>query len=114
MAISGLVLTLTDDPAGQAQAILSLAAMPELELGDLTGMRLPVVAETPHQGADRDLFERLQAMPGVLYADVAYVWFEPDADAAVDLAGEPASAPDSDPTYESVSSPASDLQGARA
>ncbi len=110
MAISGLVLTLTDDAATQAQTMSSLAAMPELELGDLAGVRLPVVADTPHQGADRDLFARLQAMPGVLHADVAYVWFEPDGDPAADLAADLAK----NPIHEPAAALASDLHGARA
>ena len=114
MAISGLVLTLTDDDAQRAQAMLSLAALPELDLGDLAGLRLPVVADTPDRRADRDLFERLQAMPGVLFADVAYVWFDVDPaahEAAPHDATPHEAAATPHPTHQA---PAPDATGSRS
>ncbi len=83
MAISGLVLTLTDNDDLRARTLQLLPEMPELSLGTAVGVRLPVVADTPHRSLDRALFERLQAMPGVLFAEVAYVWFDDERSAAM-------------------------------
>ena len=87
MAISGLVLTLTDNDALRARTLQLLAEMPELALGEPTGLRQPAVADTPHRWTDRELFERLQAMPGVHYAEVAYVWFDDEVAPAMTFDG---------------------------
>ncbi|MCO4763846.1 MAG: hypothetical protein KC502_20200 [Myxococcales bacterium] len=82
MAISGLVLTLSNDDTDRAAALAVLSNMTCLELGERAGNRLPVVADTPDRRADRDLFERLGRITGVTFAEVAYVWFDTDAGAA--------------------------------
>ena len=72
MAISGLVVTLSDDAAGAA--VLSvLATNPQLTLGERFGRRVAVVAETPSVHADRDLFDELRSTPGITQVDVTFV-----------------------------------------
>lgn len=72
MAISGLVVTLAEDPAGAA-ALTVLKSEPRLTLGERFGRRVAVVAETPSARDDRELFDELRAMPGITQVDVTYV-----------------------------------------
>jgi len=72
MAISGLVVTLSEDPAGAA-ALTVLNSEPRLTLGERFGRRVAVVAETPSARDDRELFDELRAMPGITQVDVTYV-----------------------------------------
>lgn len=72
MAISGLVVTLSNDTA--AAATLSvLSSDPRLTLGEQFGRRIAVVAETPSAHEDRELFDELRAMPGITQVDVTFV-----------------------------------------
>lgn len=81
MAISGLVLTLSDDAAGAA--VLSvLSTNPLLTLGDRFGRRVAVVAETPSAHADRDLFDELRGTPGITQVDVTFVHLDPELSAS--------------------------------
>lgn len=72
MAISGLVLTLSDDDAADsALAVLSLD--PRLTLGERFGQKLAVVAETPGVESDRQLWDDLSRTPGIIHVDITYV-----------------------------------------
>lgn len=77
MAISGLVVTLSEDPAGAA-ALTVLNSEPRLTLGERFGRRVAVVAETPSARDDRELFDELRAMPGITQVDVTYVHLDPE------------------------------------
>ncbi len=85
MAISGLVLTLTDDPAGAA-AMAMLHSDPRLTLGEQFGRRVAVVAETSSAHDDRELFDELRGTPGITQVDVTFVHLdtEPAASACAD------------------------------
>ena len=75
MAVSGLVLTLSDSPG--AEVVLSaLAADPRLTFGERFGRRVAVVAETPSNDEDRALFYELRSTPGITNVDVAFVDLE--------------------------------------
>lgn len=76
MITSGLVLTLSSDPAIAAQALDALCARPELMLGDLNQRWLPVAAEVPDVGAGRDLHDWLNTVRGVDFVDVVHVNFD--------------------------------------
>jgi hypothetical protein len=76
MITSGLVLTLSADPALARQAQTTLHARPELTLGQANKRWLPLVAETADVGASRDLCDWLSALPGVDFVDVVQVNFE--------------------------------------
>lgn len=81
MAISGLVLTLGDDARG-IEALERLARDPRLTLGDRFGSRLAVVAETNGIEADRDLWDDLRALPGVLSVELSFVQFDEESEEA--------------------------------
>lgn len=72
MAISGLVVTLSEHDAAAA-ALLSLASDPRLTLGERFGRRVALVAETRSAHEDRLLFDDLRGLPGVANVDVAFV-----------------------------------------
>ena len=73
MAVSGIVVTLASEPGLAEQALASLLADPRLTLGERFGLRLAAVAETDSPRADRDLWDELHAMPGVVHVDVTFV-----------------------------------------
>ncbi|MBM4100722.1 MAG: hypothetical protein FJ256_00465 [Phycisphaerae bacterium] len=79
MAISGLVVTLADDPLGET-ALAALTADSRLTVGERFGQRLALVAETPCARDDHDLFDELRQLPGVTHVDVAYVRLDTDPD----------------------------------
>lgn len=82
MSISGLVITLSEDPAEARAATEALSADPRLQLGDVFGRRLALVAETEDAVGDRELWDDLRATPGVVHVDVAFVHLshaEPDS-----------------------------------
>ncbi len=72
MAISGLVVTLSDGAAGAA-VLAVLRSDPRLTLGERFGRRVAVVAETPSAHDDRELFDELRATKGITHVDVTYV-----------------------------------------
>lgn len=73
MAVGGLVLTLSPDPALRSDAEAVLAADPRLETGPREGLRQAVVATTDTLGEGHALCERLMAHPGIENLEVAYV-----------------------------------------
>ncbi|MBL8761239.1 MAG: hypothetical protein JNL50_08045 [Phycisphaerae bacterium] len=73
MAVSGIVVTLASDPGLAEQAMAALSADPRLTLGERFGLRLAAVAETDSPRADRDLWDQLHAIPGVVHVDVTFV-----------------------------------------
>ncbi len=78
MAITGLVLTLSDDDREREQALAQIAAVPAVTLGDPEGLRYPAVVDTPSSREDRDCFERLEATNGVDLVELVCVNFEGD------------------------------------
>jgi hypothetical protein len=73
MAISGLVITLSEDAMAAEAAAAWLEADARVTLGERFGRRLAAVAETPSVEADRALWDELNAMAGVTRVDVTYV-----------------------------------------
>ncbi|HWQ93226.1 MAG TPA: hypothetical protein VN673_16245, partial [Clostridia bacterium] len=76
--ISGLVLTLSADPALAREAKTLLQRRPELVLGECRERWLPVAAEVADVAAGRDLHDWLSEVPGVEFVDVVQVNFEED------------------------------------
>jgi hypothetical protein len=73
MTISALVVTVA--PATARLTLEQLARDPRLTLGDPSGPRVPVVAETDSCRDGRALVEHLQQMPGIEFVDVVLVDF---------------------------------------
>lgn len=78
MAVSGLIVTLVEDAVIAQQAVATLSCDPRLVLGERSDRRVPLVAQTPSPGDDRELWDALRAMPGVENVDVAFVGFDED------------------------------------
>lgn len=77
MAISGLVITLTDDPKVRAHAIASIEEHDRITVGDRQKNRLPVVLETESsREGSRLVRETLMDLEGVEFVDVVTVNFE--------------------------------------
>ena len=76
MITSGLVITLSADPALAAQAIAMLSARHEFTPGERNGRWLPVAMDAGDDAASRDLHDWLHALPGVEYVDVVHVNFD--------------------------------------
>ena len=78
MAITGLVLTLSDDDEAREQALAHIAAEPAVTLGDPEGVRYPAVVDTTSSREDRSCFERLEATAGVDLVELVCVSFDGD------------------------------------
>ena len=76
MPISGLVVTLSSDARAREAALEALRNHPQIELGDGSPHRHPIVVETANSDETSCFWEWLQALPGVEFVDVAYVHFE--------------------------------------
>ena len=76
MAISGLVITLSEDAERAGFALRQLELDARLELGLRAGRRLAAVADTQSPAADRLLWHELRETRGVIHVDVVYVRFE--------------------------------------
>jgi hypothetical protein len=83
MAISGLVVTLSDKFSEEAMRA-SLATDERLTVGECFDGRVALVAETPSVEADRALWEDLWSMPGVRHVDVTYVYLEGESQSQED------------------------------
>ncbi len=75
MSVVGAVVTLSPDPDSHQHAMAALHADATWTLGELQGTRLPVVFETPSTRDDRDRFDQLRSLPGVLAADPVFAAF---------------------------------------
>ncbi len=76
MAISGIVLTLCDDPAAAESAIGSLSHDSRITLGERFERRIAAIAETPNAQADQDLWDDLRSTHGIVNVDVTFVGFD--------------------------------------
>ena len=86
MPVSGLVVTLSNDPDRGAEAINAIDAEPSLEIGTTVSQRMAVVMDTQSSEADKALWNWLQSLPGVVFVDVAMVGFEEtDAEPRADV-----------------------------
>lgn len=75
MAISGLVITLDEDPHLHLQALEALRADGRLELGTPCGNRLPVVVATADATEGEAVVEELFTWPGIQFVDLVCVDF---------------------------------------
>ena len=79
MPVSGLVLTLAEDRLERQGALDALAAIPDVTLGDLSGIRLPVVTESDTLTEHHRLWKVLEEIEGVHLVQIAFHDFS-DAD----------------------------------
>lgn len=73
MSISGIVLTLSEDPCLSASAMGTLGSDPRITLGERFDRRVAAVAETGGVEGDRRLWDDLHNTPGIVRVDVTFV-----------------------------------------
>lgn len=78
MPISGLIITLEEDPLRRDAALTWLRRRPELELGVMQGRRLAAVSDTANGDEDKQLWESLRNQDGVQHVDVVFIHFDDD------------------------------------
>ena len=79
MPVSGLVVSLTDQPALRQQAIDAMGQEPRIEVGMIKQQRMSVVMDTSSSDEDKELWTWLTGLPGVVFVDVVMVGFENEA-----------------------------------
>jgi nitrate reductase NapAB chaperone NapD len=82
MSISGLIITLTEQPTESAIAIQRLSADGRFTLGRRERYLLPAVLEARSDFEAEEAVRWLTDVPGVLKVDVVYVRFAEDAEEA--------------------------------
>ena len=78
MPISGLVLTLSDDPTLRASALEAVSGNVKIEPGRLARQRLPSVVDTASSCEDKAVWEWLHELPGVLFVDLVSADYSED------------------------------------
>jgi nitrate reductase NapAB chaperone NapD len=72
MPISGLLITLADDPQASGRAISSLEADPRIDVGERRGPYLPVVADTAGKQENQRLWDELNELAGVINVNLVF------------------------------------------
>jgi hypothetical protein len=78
MPISGLLITLADDPRASEAAVRLLESDPRVEVGERRGPYLPVVAETDAPADDERFWRKLNEHTGILKVDLAFAQVDGD------------------------------------
>ena len=76
MAVTALVLTLSDDKTERKTALSELTMQPGVPVGDPFGVRLPVVVDTESTREDKLCFERIEAIDGVHLIELVSVDYD--------------------------------------
>ncbi len=76
MPISGLVITLSNDPALAEQALAFLNGDRRIELGERRGPCQPIVVDTTDLHEDHRLRAQVCEQDGILKVDVTFVGFD--------------------------------------
>ena len=80
MPVSGLVVTLRDEPLERAQTLAAIAHQPQITTGVLEQNRLAIVVATDSRREDKRLWDWLGSLAGVSSLEVAFVGFEQPAE----------------------------------
>lgn len=76
MPISGLVVSLCDEPEPRAKTLAVIGQDPKITMGVLEANRLAVVLDTVSHDEDKQLWNWLESLAGVSFLEVAFVGFE--------------------------------------
>lgn len=76
MPISGLVVSLTAEGDARRDAIDAIAADQRIEIGESSAHRMALVVETVSKDEDRQVWEWLNDLAGVVLVEVAFVAFD--------------------------------------
>ncbi len=78
MPVSGLVVSLSDEPRRRAEALGAIDREARIAVGVCEANRLAIVLDTASSEEDKQLWEWLGSLPGVSFVEVAFVGFEQD------------------------------------
>ncbi len=78
MPVSGLVVSLSDQHALREATIDTILQESRIGVGVIQSQRMAVVVDTPTREEDKEIWNWLNALPGVTFVDVALVGFEDD------------------------------------
>ncbi len=76
MPISGLVVTFASAVSDHADALVALAAIPEVDIGESSGSKLAIVLDSESRQRDQEIWDQVQGLPGVLSIAVAMIAFD--------------------------------------
>ena len=80
MPISGLVVTFNSPAEQHSAAIDALREIPEIEIGDASGIKLAIVVDSNSKRRDQEIWNAVQELPGVTDISVAMVAFDEDSE----------------------------------
>ena len=76
MPVSGLVVSLSDEPNPRVAALVVIGREPRITVGVSAGNRLAIVLDTDSSEQDKQLWDWLDSLPGVSFLEVAFVGFD--------------------------------------
>jgi hypothetical protein len=76
MPVSGLVVTLREDPVSRGEALGRIHGDRRFTMGVCAGNRLALVMDTNSNAEDRQLLDWLVSLMGVALVEVAFIGFE--------------------------------------
>ena len=80
MPVSGLVVSLSNQPDLRQNAWESMRADPRIEVGLIEAQRVAIVVDTASNEEDKTIWNWLQQLPGVVFVDIVMVGFEEPVD----------------------------------
>ncbi len=111
MPISGLVVTLCSDDSRCHETLAALQSHEGIQLGPRQDDRLAIVLETPDSQSDRQVWEWLQSLPGVVQIEIAVIHFDEGISAEREEREEVASTDDDGPREFSLPMPSPQVAG---
>ena len=85
--VSGLVVTLHDDPVARADAMARIAAHPAISVATPKDRWLPIAVDARDQRESRDIHDWLLALEGVAFVDVVSVSFASEEEETTTVLG---------------------------
>ena len=76
MPISGLLLTLNDNPTAKSETLLALQSRSGIETGQCVERWLPIAVDAADDQESRQLHDWISALPAVEFVDVVSVHFD--------------------------------------
>jgi hypothetical protein len=76
MPISGLLLTLNENPYTRTETILALRSHSRIETGQCVERWLPIAVDAEDDDESRQLHDWISVLPGVEFVDVVSVHFD--------------------------------------
>ena len=80
MPVSGLVVTLRDEPQSRSETLAAISQQAQITMGGVEQNRLAIVVDTASTREDKRLWDWLGSLSGVSQLEVAFVGFEQQAD----------------------------------